>query len=202
MDLDADTKRYIVKNDILIFTIESNGLVNNVSVTGLSRISWTDTKLNDDTFKRVIGKNVLYISNGEVIVKEKELPAKPFTSIKPEAKQTSSNCYMVMDIEAIIHNNEFKPYLVCAYNTKNFISSFATNPLDEADVRPMFSRFISDLIKIVDLKYVYAHNLSKFDGIWLIKYLMIHPAKVSVEPLIQDGLIKCIKFTFNDKKKK
>ena len=108
---------------------------------------------------------------------------------------------MAMDIEALIHNNEFKPYLVCAYNTKNFISSFATNPLDEGDVRPMFSRFISDLIKIEDLKYVYAHNLSKFDGIWLIKYLMIHPAKVSVEPLIQDGLIKCIKFTFNDKKK-
>ena len=125
-----------------------------------------------------------------------------FTPIKPEAKLADSNCYMAMDIEAIIHDNDFKPYLVCAGNAKNFISSSVTNPLDEADVRPMFSRFISDLIKIEDLKYVYAHNLSKFDGIWLIKYLMIHPAKVSVEPLIQDGLIKCIKFTFNDKKKK
>ena len=104
---------------------------------------------------------------------------------------------MAMDIEAIIHDNDFKPYLVCAGNAKNFISSSVTNPLDEADVRSMFKKFISELIGVKDLKYVYAHNLSKFDGIWLIKYLMIHPAKVSVEPLIQDGLIKCIKFTFN-----
>ena len=59
MDLDADTKRYIVRNDSRVFSIEisQNGLVNKVRIEGPIDIIWTDTKLNENTFKREIGKS-------------------------------------------------------------------------------------------------------------------------------------------------
>ena len=93
-----DKVTYIVKNDIHIFTLDMSkeGTVSNVSVTGAARLSWVDTKLNDETFKREISKNVIYISNGKVVAKEKELPSKPFSKITLDKKISESNVFMTM----------------------------------------------------------------------------------------------------------
>lgn len=97
-DLGGSAMRYVVKNDRLVFTIETseNGLTNNVRIEGLTDITWVDTKLNGDTFKREISKNVIYVSNGKVVAKEKELPAKPFSKLALDKKVANSDIFMTM----------------------------------------------------------------------------------------------------------
>lgn len=64
--LDADTIRHVYRNETHIFTIDSvnNGNINQVNIEGASGINFVDTKLSDNSFRRVIGKNVIYIKDG------------------------------------------------------------------------------------------------------------------------------------------
>ena len=121
LDKDMDeSKRYVVKTDTQVFTIDVNkkATVNKVIIEGASDITWVDTKLDDNTFKRTIGKNVLYVRDGQVIVKEKELPAKAFTKNKADKNLAKTNLYLTMDIKTININNQRLPYLISAYNEK------------------------------------------------------------------------------------
>lgn len=203
MDL-GDKTRYIVKTDVTVFSIEAakDGSINHTRIEGVADITWIDTKLDDYTFKRDLETSTLYIQDGKVVVKEKVLPAKAFTKGKLDKKISNSNIFITMDIETIIHNKEFKPYLICGYNESNFIQHTLNDPLNNLEVTQMFHQFINDVIKIKSLKYVYAHNLSAFDGIFLLKYLINHPKKIDVAPMIQHGKIKCITFKFYDLKNK
>jgi hypothetical protein len=68
-----------------------------------------------------------------------------------------------MDIETIIINNQLVPYLICAYNGKEFINSFLNN------LQELFSNFINGLLSFFTDKNktltVYAYNFSSFDGV-------------------------------------
>ena len=66
----------------------------------------------------------------------------------------------------------------------------------------MFTSFIDKLITVKGIKYVYTHNLSGFDGFYLIKHLLYHKSHIEISPLIQDGKIKCIKFKYKNPKDK
>ena len=204
MNLDTGT-RYIVKNDITVFTIVTNteGTINRVRIEGAADLTWVDTKLDNNTFKRELPKNTIYVRNGQIVVKEKELPAKAFSKGKMDKSLALNNTFMTMDIEAfMLDRKEFKPYLICAYNEENFIQSFVENPLNETDVSTMFNNFIGELCKVKSVKYVYAHNLSGFDGIFLIKHLLNYPDKIDVAPLITGGKLKSITLKFLDSKGK
>ena len=200
MDLDADTKRYIVRNDSRVFSIEisQNGLVNKVRIEGPIDIIWTDTKLNENTFKREIGKSTIYVTEGRVVVKEKQLSAKPFQKVQVDKELVSDETFMVMDIESANIDNEFVPFLVCAYNPKNFIYSMSESIVNsQSEQHQLFRNFLIQLVMIKGLKYVYAHNLSGFDGIFLLRHLVkIQGAKT--EPLLHNGKLICIKFTYTD----
>lgn len=79
-NIEDDSIRYIVNSDKFIFQIDARdgGTVNNVNILGAADLTWVDTKLSDNTFQREIGKNTIYIKDGVIVVKEKQLPAKPF----------------------------------------------------------------------------------------------------------------------------
>ena len=74
-------KKYLVQNGSKSFVLDvaTDGTTNKVHLLGAANIKWTDTKISEDTFKREIGKNIFYIRGGEIIVKSKELNAKPFS---------------------------------------------------------------------------------------------------------------------------
>ena len=78
----AGRKRYIIRNDSRVFSIEVDGLVNKVRIEGPADISWIDTKLTDETFKREIGKSTIYVTEGRIVAKEKQLSAKPFHKVQ------------------------------------------------------------------------------------------------------------------------
>jgi hypothetical protein len=96
-----------------------------------------------------------------------------------------------MDIETIKINNQLIPYFICAYNGVNYISSFNNN------LNILFTNFIKGLLTFfVDnnkVLTVYAHNLAKFDGVFLLKHLIQFG---NVEPLLFNGKLITIKLKF------
>ena len=200
-DLDNGGIRYIVRTDIKIFSIEVRGNINKVRIEGAADLTWVDTKVSDDTFRRELGKNTMWVKNGEIIVREKQLNAKPIKTIKCDKKLSSSSEFMTMDIECMNIQGELLPYLVCAYNKENYIKSILTNIKDPSERIHMFKAFIAKLMSIKALKYVYAHNLSGFDGIILLRYLMLIKG-AKTDPMIYNGKLICINFTFDQDGKK
>jgi len=182
--------RYLVKdgNRNYLIEVSSDNMINKVSIVGNSDISWIDTKINDqdlDIFKREIGKSTVYFMDGEVVLRKQLLPAKPFNILKVDSKIT--NKFFTMDIETI-KNSEGKliPYLICAYTGSSYITSYNKDP------NLLFKSFIDQLLSFKDRYFItiYAHNLSGFDGIFLMKHLLSYG---KVDPLLFNGKLISIK---------
>jgi DNA polymerase type B, organellar and viral len=95
-----------------------------------------------------------------------------------------------MDIETITKNNKIIPYLINGYDGRHHLTSFNNNESE------LFREFIEKLISVVEkgsITYIYAHNLSTFDGVLILKHLFKHG---EVKPLIHHGKIISIKFIF------
>ena len=180
--------RYIVRDIKKIFQIDVSidQLINNVTLFGVSDLKWTDTKLSD-VFKREINKSTIYFLDGEIILRKQILNAKPFSKVKPE-KSLITN-FVTMDIETIKLDNQLTPYLICAYNGVDYIQSYATSNLNQEE---LFKIFITKLVTLFKgrILRVYAHNLSNFDGVFLLKHLIPFG---EVKPLYYNGRLMSIK---------
>jgi len=111
---------------------------------------------------------------------------------------SSINCFMTMDIETIKIDSKLYPYLICAYNGNDFITCYANDSLDQDSLFSSFITKLLDNIKSGTTFYVYAHNLSGFDGILLMKHLLNYTG-AKVEPLMFNGKLISFKFKFNGK---
>jgi hypothetical protein len=60
------------------FYVSIDKMINYVTILGASDLKWIDTKINDNLFKREIGKTTIYFLDGEIILQKKELNAKSF----------------------------------------------------------------------------------------------------------------------------
>ena len=167
-----DFTRYVVRSDLRVFTVDAYDSYNKVRIEGASDFTWTDTIIDNNTFMRELGKNVLYIRDNEIIVKSKELSAKPFRKLASHKTLTNTNEFMTLDIETVNIDNSMKPYLICGYNPSHFISSRIVDVTDLNQRFKLVNDFMDQLYNIPKVKYVYAHNLSNFDGIFLLKYLL------------------------------
>jgi hypothetical protein len=187
--------RFIVENGTRIYKIDisNDSLINKVRIQGPIDLEWVDTKISDDTFKREIGKSVFYFMGGEKIVRKKLLNAKPFRKLSTD-KVLNTN-FITLDIETITLNSKITPYLLCAYNGSEFITSYANELLNQKE---LFSSFINKLLtfftKGSNTITIYAHNLSGFDGIFLMKHLLSFG---KVEPLLFNSKLMSIKVKLN-----
>jgi DNA polymerase type B, organellar and viral len=184
--------RFILDNENTMFIIESIGNVNTCVAKGPKNLKWTDTLLDNNIIERVIEKDTLYIKDGVIIVQSKNVNAKPFNTAKTDKKLMNINKFMTFDIETINIDGTLKPYLICGYNKNNEIVSYAMD-MDDVSIQFMFINFIDKLMNIKHLKYIYAHNLSGFDGILLLQHLISYPNS-KVEPLLHNGKIISIRF--------
>ena len=163
---------YAIMNGSQAISIEQEGNVNTVHYKAPVDLKWTDTKINETTFKREIMKDTMYIKDGvKLEVKEKQLNAKPFSQGKKEAKISELNSFMTIDIETVLVDNKQTPYLICGYSDGIYIESRAVI-LQDLAIEAMFKEFIGKIIELKHVKYVYAHNFSGFDGILLLKHLL------------------------------
>ena len=102
--------------------------------------------------------------------------------------------FVTMDIETVTILSKITPYLICAYNGKDYITSYANKSFDQ---KPLFNSFLTQLLNFFNNRknlVVYAHNLSGFDGILLLKHLLPFG---KVEPLIFNGKLISIKLKLN-----
>ena len=100
--------------------------------------------------------------------------------MKIDQELESDNVFMAIDIETVPVGNKHEPYLICGYYNGTHIHSYSQK---DGDTHQMFNNFISQIISFNDLKYVYAHNLSGFDGILLLNFLIQYPES-KVKPVI------------------
>jgi len=187
--------RYIVYNGSKIFRIDRSldRSHNKVTILGNIDLSWIDTKLNEhsveDIFTREIKKSTIYFMDGQVVLRKQILPAKAFRRL--QADNTLVNEFYTMDIETIKHDRKLNPYLICAYNGLDYITSYGK------DQKVLFNTFFDQLLSKVKKGHsaiVYAHNLSGFDGIFLMRHLLEYG---KVEPLLFNGRLMSIKLKIN-----
>jgi hypothetical protein len=180
--------RFVVEKGTRSYIIDSNldNSVNKVRIQGPIDLSWIDTLISNDVFKRDIGKSSIYFMGGERILLKKVLSAKPYTPISVNSKLNDN--FVTMDMETIKVNNLLTPYLICAFNGSDYITSYANKSLD------LFNSFINGLLTFFTSKtlIVYAHNLSGFDGILLMKHLIPFG---KVEPVLFNGKLMSITIT-------
>ena len=194
-------ERFIVVNGDKTYQIDVyetiKGQINNVSILGKINLSWRDTALdsvNSDYFKREIKKSTIYFKDGLITLRKKELPVKAFRKLQIEKELVTD--FITLDIETIYINNRHTPYLVNGFDGKDHITSF-NNDEDE-----LFKDFIKKLlVKIEDYAstkiHIYAHNLSTFDGVLMLKHLIPFG---KVEPIYHNGIIISIKLIIKDSK--
>lgn len=183
-----DFIRYIVRSTNRMFEIDVYSYKNEVTIMGASDLKWTDTTVSEVCFKREIQKSTIYFMDGEVILRKQVLPAKPFSIVKLD--KCISNFFITMDIETININGKLTPCTICATNGSQTISSFANSVNGQKE---LFSNFMNKLLKLMPSKskrmIVYAHNLSGFDGIFLMKHLLSYGM---IDPLLFNGRIMSI----------
>ena len=182
-------QRFTIVNGPKSYLIDvyNDGLLNKVTILGASDLKWTDTCLPDGGFKREIGKSTKYFLDGVNVLNKQMLPAKPFKRLNVTNK--IGGAFITMDIETINLEGKLNPYLICAYNGKDKISSFGV------DQNSIFSNFIKQLLSETftpsNNVTVYAHNLSGFDGIFLLRHLLQFG---KVDPLLFNNRLVCINF--------
>ena len=197
---DNQTRYFTLNNGHVFFIDVSDDLItNSVHLQAPVDLKWVDVKLSDTLFKRVIGKNTLFIENGEVVVKSKILNAKPFNTHKVDPKLANNNTFMTIDIETVKIDGVHKPYLICGYTEGKYIHSYATEVSNDAQ-NDMFKSFIKQILELSNVKVIYAHNLSGFDGILLLKHLIKFEGG-KIDPIIFNGKLISIKLTLGLGKK-
>jgi hypothetical protein len=197
---ETNITRHVIKNNKYLFIIDQNLSEGKNTVTFEGKdLKWVDTLLHDNLFRREIGKKTYYIKNGVVIVSEKMTNAKPIKTVKKDKSLLDVNVFATIDIETILVNNQNHPYLICGYSNGKYIHSYAKD-LTSDSLPNLFHDFISQLLETFnEVKYVYAHNFSGFDGILLLNYLIIYPNS-KVKPVIFNGKLMSIEFVIEDKK--
>jgi len=146
--------RYFVTTNKKVFQIDVylEGMMNKVTILGAIDLSWIDTKLahleDSFTFKREIKKSTIYFLDGEITLLRKQiLNVKPIKNLNVDNEMI--NDFYTFNIETIkLANNKLAPYLICAYNGLDYISSYANETLDQ---NRLFNDFISQLLSKVTL---------------------------------------------------
>src|SRR5258707_461741 len=137
---------------------------------------------NDNKFIRIIDNKKYYFENGEQFLLTSEFKSK-FISKTKKSKDLVNN-FITIDIETYIVDGLMTPYLICFYDGKNFYYFYLS------DYNSVEEMMLNCLKSILIRKYkgysVYAHNLAKFDIIFLLKYLV----KIgNINPIIHNGKI-------------
>ena len=188
--------RYIIEGNTKSFQIDVSldGLINKVKILGNYDLTWTDTLINEESglFIREIKKSTIYFLDGEVVLRKQVLPAKPFRKLTKDNNMV--NDFFTIDIETIKENGKLTPYLICGYDGLSYITSYGK------DQNSLFKSFIDQLLSNIKpgITYIYAHNLSGFDGIFLLKHLLGYG---KVEPLLFNGKLITIKVKITGDKK-
>jgi DNA polymerase type B, organellar and viral len=156
------------------------------------RLIWEDkiVNLEENSLIRTIGNTIIEFEKGAMVYSRVVIPLKRISKIKP-SKKINKNI-IAADLETILSkDNIMVPYL----------ASFSSNKEEKTflnkDLNILFSNFFRELFLRKNKNFkIYFHNLSNFDGIFLLRRLS--NLKYKIEPLIHNGKLIQIKVNKNN----
>ena len=189
--LDNETLYILQAEDNLIIKILNSENKNSIEIfkNGDLIIKFTDIKLNDSRFVRILDNKKYYFENNQQILFSKEIKSKFISKLSKSNKL--KNNFITLDIETFIKNNVLIPFCISIYDGKRAYSYFISDFNNSEEL------IISALKSIMIRKYndynIYIHNMAKFDIIFLLRYLV---QLGKVEPIIHNGRIISINLNF------
>ncbi len=163
---------------------------------------WTDHIKEDNSLIREIGKTTILWKDGEIIWTKSLRVTKPIS--KKKTSPTLKKSFITMDLETvatdIAKGSTLNPYLLCWYDGERdkSYSYFIDPSLGDVGIKDIIYRAMKDIcIRKYKGYRINLHNFSKFDAIFLIKYLTMIG---ECEPVIHKG--KIISFSFSPNWKK
>jgi len=189
-----------LKDSVVFILQENNGLTisfrsfekyNQVELfkDGTNLIKFTDFKLTENRFMRIIDNKKFYFENNQQILSTKEIKSRFISKLEKSNKLI--NNFITLDIETYIKDSILIPFCISIYDGKRTYSFFLSDFKDSKDL------ILSSLKSILTRKYngynVYIHNMAKFDIIFLLKHLV---ELGDVQPIIHNDRIISINFNF------
>jgi hypothetical protein len=108
---------------------------------------------------------------------------------------------LTLDIETQVINNIIKPILITIYDGRNYFNYYLP---DYNSIEQMVNKALYKLLNPQYDKYkIYVHNLSHFDGIFLMKHLInlkYDQEDVLIKPTLKDGKIINLDIKFDNYK--
>uniref|UniRef100_A0A896Z1E1 Probable DNA polymerase n=1 Tax=Coniophora olivacea TaxID=85977 RepID=A0A896Z1E1_9AGAM len=148
--------------------LEWNKLTKKVTISGFPH-TFTDSFLPDGILRRSFSDGTtFYIKNDSIILKTKSMKTEFMQTLKVDEKSENSLFNIgifngaTLDIETVLQNGKHVPYLFSFYDGVNKYSFFEKEPTN---------LFKTMLLSKYRGKTVYAHNLSRFDIVFLFKHL-------------------------------
>jgi hypothetical protein len=189
--LDNETLYILQNKDNLIIKILSSENQNSIEIFKNADliIKFTDFKLSENKFIRVLDNKKYYFENNQQILFMKESNTK-FISKTNKINKLVNN-FLTLDIETYIKDNVLIPFCISIYDGSRTYSYFISDFKDSKDL------ILTALKSILSRKYngynVYIHNMAKFDIIFLLKHLV---KLGNVTPVIHNGRIISINLNF------
>ena len=166
-------------------------LLNSTKNLIVTFIDYPTDKNNLNSFTRIINNQTYYFKDNQLIFKTLKRSTNFLTSIEKDNKL--NNKFMVMDIETQTINNVMTPYTICIFDGVNKLSFYLT---DYKNYNDMIIHAINSIMKRKYNGYkVYVHNLSNFDGIFLLKILSVID-NIKIFPIIKDNKMINIKLSY------
>lgn len=160
--------------------------------------------INDlNTFVRLINNHKYYYKNNIIELKIMDVKTSIIKPIKkdniPDKDINKINKNIItLDIETRVLNNVLIPYCICFYDGKDKYSFYSSDYKDHFDmIKGVFYKL---LIPKYNNYIVYTHNLSNFDGIFLIESFIKFNSDIittDLKPTIKDGKMINLEFKFN-----
>lgn len=157
-------------------------------------LQFEDIKQSKSKFIRKLTRKTLLFENGNKTLEISQLNTPCISKIQKDNKEI--NKFITLDIETY-GESELIPYLISFYDgvkTYSFYLSDYNNSIDSM----MEACFKKLFVRKYNFYQVYVHNLTKFDIVFLLKYLIKF---TSVRPLIHRGRIIQITAHFGEKNK-
>jgi hypothetical protein len=157
---------------------------------GNTLLTFKDIK-SESGFIRIINNKKFYFENGVQFLFTNNINTDFITKIAKT--KTLFNNFITIDIETYIVDGLLTPYLICFYDGKNFFSFYLSDY--ESVEQMMIDCLNSILIRKYNYYKVYAHNMAKFDIIFLFKYLV---KLGKIKPIIHNGKFISVSIVYGD----
>jgi hypothetical protein len=141
-----------------------------LKVNGITTLSFTDELLNPgnlSTFRRTFKNQVYYFTEGNLLYKSITYN-KSYIPLVSNSFEFNHK-FITMDLETYNDNGTLVPYAISIFDGKNYAFFYLTDYKDHSDL------IRASILYLMSRRYngyrVYLHNFSKFDVVFLLKYL-------------------------------